>query len=58
MSRSKSDKAPPLAAIRLRHPGNHRYAFRLGTTRRARSQVRIAGPGRPYPKSAAPTSEE
>jgi hypothetical protein len=47
-----------LAAVRLRHPGNHRYAFRLGIGRRARSQVRIAGPGRPSPKPAAPTSEE
>lgn len=47
-----------LSAVRLRHPGNHRYAFRLGIGRRARSQVRIAGPGRPYPKAAAPTSEE
>ena len=47
-----------LAAVRLRHPGNHRYAFRLGIGRRARSQVRIAGDGRPYPKPAAATSEE
>lgn len=33
----------------IRHPGNHRYLFRLGD-RRARRSVHIAFPSLPYPK--------
>lgn len=33
-----------------RHPGVHRYVFTLGPTRRARRDVLIAIPARPYPK--------
>lgn len=36
---------------RLRHPGNHRYLFRLGD-RAARRSVRIALPRLPYPRRA------
>jgi len=36
-------------ATRLRHRGNHRYAFRLGRTARERARVRIARPSGPYP---------
>jgi len=36
----------------VRHPGKHRYAFRLGATRRARDQVHVAARPRPYPKAA------
>ncbi len=39
-----------IGATRLRHSGNHRYAFPIGTTRRARAAVQIAGPTSPYPK--------
>ena len=35
---------------RLRHPGNHRYLFRLGD-RASKRSVAIALPVRPYPKS-------
>jgi hypothetical protein len=35
----------------LRHKGNHRYAFRLGTTRRERAAVAVALPCQPYPKA-------
>jgi hypothetical protein len=34
---------------RLRHPGNHRYLFRLGD-RAARRSVFVALPSLPYPK--------
>lgn len=34
----------------FRHPGLHRFAFAVGRTARARRQVRIALPARPYPK--------
>jgi hypothetical protein len=36
----------------VRHHGNHRYAFRLGTTKRQRQAVVIALPSRSYPKLA------
>lgn len=39
-------------ARRLRHPGCHRYAFRLGTTRQARAAVQVTPRPRPYPKAA------
>jgi hypothetical protein len=35
---------------RMRHPGNHRYLFRLGD-RAARGAVTVALPNMPYPKS-------
>jgi hypothetical protein len=38
-------------ATRLRHRGNHRYAFRLGRTARERARIRIALPSGPYPSS-------
>lgn len=38
-------------ARRLRHPGCHRYAFRLGTSRRARAAVQVAPRPAPYPKA-------
>jgi hypothetical protein len=34
----------------MRHPGYHRYAVALGTSRRLRSNVMIAGASRAYPK--------
>jgi hypothetical protein len=37
-------------AVPVSHPGNHRYAFPVGPTARARRQVVIAPPGGPYPK--------
>jgi hypothetical protein len=40
---------------RQRHPGNHRYLFRLGD-RAARRSVLIALPGLPYPKAAGPAA--
>ena len=39
-----------IGARKIRHPGNHRYAFRLGTTRSGRAAVRIGMAGGPYPK--------
>lgn len=39
-----------IGARPVRHHGNHRYAFRLGVTRRDRAAVRVALPSRPYPK--------
>lgn len=33
-----------------RHPGNHRYALRIGRTRAERTRTVIAVPARPYPK--------
>lgn len=44
-----ADALNDIGAVRLRHPGNHRYAFRVGTTRRARGNVEIAA-SLPYPK--------
>ena len=35
---------------RIRHPGNHRYLFRVGRTRRERSRVAIAMRPAAYPK--------
>jgi hypothetical protein len=43
-------------ARKIRHPGCHRYCFRLGATRRARSAVTIALPRTPYPKQAGDPS--
>jgi hypothetical protein len=39
-----------VGALRMRHRGNHRYAFRLGRNARARARVRIGLPrvGRPH----------
>ncbi len=39
-------------ARRVQHPGCHRYAFRLGRTRREREAVLIAPPAHPYPRAA------
>jgi hypothetical protein len=39
---------------RVRHGGNHRYAFTLGRTRRERAAVEVAIPGRAYPKTPDP----
>ncbi len=41
-----------VGAVRLRHPGNHRYAFRLGVTRRARAAVEVTPHPLPYPTNA------
>lgn len=37
-------------ARKVRHPGCHRYAFTLGTTRRERRSVEVALPSGTYPK--------
>jgi hypothetical protein len=37
--------------VRRAHPGNHRYALRVGRTRGERSRVFIALAGRSYPKA-------
>ncbi|HET9893758.1 MAG TPA: hypothetical protein VFQ44_02380 [Streptosporangiaceae bacterium] len=34
----------------FRHPGNHRYVFTIGETRRQRASVVVALPSLPYPK--------
>lgn len=39
-----------VGATRLRHRGNHRYAWALGTTRTQRQGVRLALGPQPYPK--------
>jgi hypothetical protein len=39
-----------IGARRVRHKGNHRYAFRLGTTKRERQGVVVALPRQRYPK--------
>lgn len=38
---------------RVRHPGNYRYLFRIGTTRAERSRVVLGLAPAPYPKRAA-----
>ena len=40
--------------LRVRHRGNHRYAFTLGCNRRERAAVKVAIPGRAYPKTPDP----
>jgi hypothetical protein len=40
--------------LRVRHRGNHRYAFTLGRNRRERAAVKVAIPGRAYPKTPDP----
>jgi hypothetical protein len=47
-----AEALPAARARKIRHPGNHRYAFRLGTTRRARANVTITPRPGPYPKKA------
>jgi hypothetical protein len=47
-----------IGATRIRHPGCHRYAFTLGTTRRARAAVRVAPAVLPYPKPGPACLEE
>jgi hypothetical protein len=44
-----------VGATRLRHRGNHRYAFRLGSNARARARVRLGMPGGAYPASVDAT---
>ncbi|WP_307624379.1 hypothetical protein [Streptomyces sp. V3I7] len=40
---------------RLRHPGVHRFVFRLGRSRREREEIRLGLPElRPYPKHPDP----
>lgn len=41
-----------IGATKVRHPGNHRYAVRIGRTRSERARVTIALPPHPYPKPA------
>lgn len=38
---------------RIRHPGNHRYLFRVGRTRAERNRVLVAMSPAPYPKKGA-----
>ena len=42
---------PDARVLRVRHGGNHRYAFTLGCNRRERAAVEVAIPGRAYPKT-------
>jgi hypothetical protein len=39
-----------IGARRVKHPGKHRYVFRLGKTRAQRRRVFVAMPARPYPR--------
>lgn len=39
-----------IGATRTRHAGNHRYAFRLGRTARARRRVQLGMPRQPRPR--------
>jgi hypothetical protein len=41
-------------ARKVRHPGNHRYLFLVGETRRDRSPAPVTLPSRPYPKTVDP----
>jgi hypothetical protein len=47
-----ADALPATGARKIRHPGNLRYAFRVGATRRERAAVTITPRPRPYPKKA------
>jgi hypothetical protein len=47
-----------VGARKFRHPGNHRYAFRVGATRTQRNGVRIALPAEDYPKTITATELE
>jgi len=44
-----ADALSQLGATRLRHRGNHRYAFRLGATARRRALIRVGRPASGYP---------
>lgn len=46
-----ADAARTVGARRVRHPGNYRYALRIGT-RAERARTQIALPSTPYPKPA------
>ena len=46
-----ADALSQLGATRLRHRGNHRYAFRLGATARRRARIRVGLPASCYPAS-------
>jgi hypothetical protein len=44
-----------IGARRQRHPGTHRYVWRLGRNQREREQIKLGVPTqRPYPKQADP----
>jgi hypothetical protein len=45
-----ADALDQVGAYRIRHRGCHRYAFRLGLTRRDREAIRIAPEAREYPR--------
>lgn len=46
-----------VAAVSLRHRGNHRYLFPLGRTARTRARVPVLVPdGGPYPKAPDPAA--
>jgi hypothetical protein len=45
-----ADALDAIGVRQLRHPGNHRYAFPLGTNRRERRDIRLGLPDAPYPK--------
>jgi hypothetical protein len=45
-----ADALVAIGARYAQHPGCHKYAFRLGETRRDRAAVVIAPPRLPYPK--------
>jgi hypothetical protein len=51
-----ADALQEVGAVRMRHRGNHRYAFRLGRNARLRSRVRIGLPraSRPHAVDALP----
>lgn len=46
-----ADALAAIGSTRLRHQGNHRYCFRLGTKAQRRATV-LAFPAEPYPKTA------
>lgn len=55
-SRWLTDALDTVGASRLRHAGNWRYCFPIGTPAQRR-RVRIALPTTPYPKTPDPAQE-
>ena len=53
-----ADALHQLGASRLRHRGNHRYAFRLGSNARARARVRLGMTRDAYPAGVDPLSAD